>query len=90
MIPTKITRIQWQQPADKVCVLRKDFETTLFMFEMELQGKSKHFWIKHISSDTFERPWTDQESAEKYIQHQQYLAAKYGGKVLSFEIKNVD
>ena len=87
---TKITRIQWRHPEDPLLTLRRNFETSVFTTRMQLQNKTKYFYVKHLDDNTVERPWADQESAEKYIQNQQQLAAKYGGEILSFEIRDVD
>jgi len=87
---TKVTRVQLRHPPDSTMALRKDFETTMFTTRMHLQNRTVHFYINHIDDYTLERMWVDQESAEEYIQHQQQMAAKYGGEVVSFEIKDID
>ena len=85
-----VTRIQWQHPADPKQQFRLRFEMVLFFMRPDIWNKSKHYYVKYINDTTFERPWTDQESAEKYIQNQKLLAKKYGGKIVSYEIRNVD
>jgi len=90
MTLTKITRIQWRHPEDPDQRYRMRFELVVFFMRPDIQNKSKHYYVKSINDTTFERPWTDQESAEKYIKNQQYLAAKYGREIVSFEIRDVD
>ena len=85
-----VTRIQWRHPTDPIMALRRNFETSVFTTRMQLQNKTVYFYVKHIDDTTVERPWADQEAAEAYIQHQQQVAVKYGGKIVSFEIRNVD
>ena len=87
---TKVTQVQLRHPTDPIMMFRKDFETTMFTTKMHLQNKTVHFYINHIDNHTLERMWVDQESAELYIQHQQQMAAKYGGAVVSFEIRDID
>jgi hypothetical protein len=86
---TKITRLTWRHPDDLVMRLRRDIETGIFMTRMQLANKSKHFYVKHIDNVTVERIWTDQESAEQYIHHQQEIAARYGGEIVSYEIRDI-
>ena len=90
MTLTKITRIQWEHPADNMQELRRNVEGMMYTIQMELQGKTKNYWLKQIDSNTFERPFVDQESAEENIRIQQYLADKYGGKIVSFSIRDID
>ena len=68
---------------------RIDFETGIFMTRMHLKNKTKRYYVKHCDNCTVERVWVDRESAEQYIQHQQKVAVKYGGKIVSFEIKDI-
>jgi hypothetical protein len=90
MIVSKITRITWKHPADPIQTERRNFESDIFLVQMELQQKTKHHLLNRIDSTTFERCWSDLESAEKYIQNQQKLAAKYGGEIVSFDILDLD
>ena len=87
---TKITRIQWQHPINLIDRTRMRFEATMFFLQPEMQNKSRQYYVKYVDDNIVERPWVDQESAEKYIQNQQALAAKYGGKIVSFDIRDVD
>ena len=86
----KLTRVQWQNPQDAVALLRKNFDASLFIAKLEWQNKTKCFYIKHLDNTTTERLWIDKDSAKEFIQYQQYLATKYGGEILSFEILDVD
>ena len=90
MTLTKITRIQWEHPADNMQELRRNVEGMIYAIQMELQGKTKHYLLKQIDSNTFERLFVDQESAEENIRIQQYLADKYGGKIVSSSIRDID
>ena len=87
---TTVTRIQWQHPEDSAQQFRMRFEMVLFFMRPDIWHKSKHYYVKRINDTTFERPWADQESAEKYIQNQKQLAEKYDGKIVSHEIRTVD
>ncbi len=90
MIFKKISKVQWQHPPNLDDQRRMRFEETMFFMQPDIQNKTKHWYVKYIGDDTVERPWVDQQSAEKYIQSRQALAAKYGGKILSFEIRDID
>ena len=62
----------------------------MFIAKMEWQNKTKCFFIKHLDANTAERLWVDQGAAKEFVQHQHYLASKYHGKILNFEIADVD
>ena len=87
---TKLTRITWQHPSDGLAQKQRVIESLLFITTMALQGKTTQWIVNIIDNNTFERLWKDQESAEAFVEHQKFLADKYGGKILAFEIKDVD
>jgi len=91
---TKITKVTWQNPQDPKKFQQRNFESSLFTVQMELQGKTKSCLVRRVSvndiNSCLERLWRDQAAAEEYIQHLLYLADKYHGKILDYEIKDLD
>jgi hypothetical protein len=90
MIFTKITRIQWQHPtelSDQICLR---IEENMFFMRPDIIKKTRQWFVKFLDNNVIERPWTDQESAEEFIKNRQSLAVKYNGKILDFEIIDID